>query len=438
MEIRTNIADKLLLLLLSSLTSLCCVCLLLGKGTEAYPTGAPPFACLDMLPVGHGTDGQTTSSPYSISVDVSSYSPGGLVTVRISGDESLRGLLIQARPVGTPPPFGTWTDYPDNFQTINCFSTGDSLTHTENSDKNPADMTFVWQAPSAGGVGDIHFVATFVQERTIFWLDVTSSILRERGPNPCLSDPCQNEGRCFSDAENTQYACLCPGSFSGINCEITDSSPTATSTPALINPCLSDPCQNGGSCFSQSDNTAYRCMCPDTFIGTNCEAIATILQTTVPPTTGPCSLLPCQNGGQCFMSVDDTEYTCFCPSGFTGTNCELSSLIALTTHTPTGPCVSFPCQKGGQCFMSVDDTGYTCLCPSGFTGMNCESSSLTASTTHAPTGPCVSFPCQNGGQCFMSVDDTGYTCLCPTGYTGMNCELSTLTGTTTPTPTGKT
>lgn len=76
MEIRTNIRDKLLLLLLTSL----CGVSLSGWGTEAYPTGAPPSACLDMIPVGHGVDGQTTTSPYSISMDMASYSPGGIVT----------------------------------------------------------------------------------------------------------------------------------------------------------------------------------------------------------------------------------------------------------------------------------------------------------------------------------------------------------------------
>ena len=49
--------------------------------------------------------------------------------------------------------------------------------------------------------------------------------------------------------------------------------------------------------------------------------------------TGPCASSPCQNGGQCFMNGDDTAYTCLCTSDFAGMNCELTALIATSATT---------------------------------------------------------------------------------------------------------
>ncbi len=37
-----------------------------------------------------------------------------------------------------------------------------------------------------------------------------------------------------------------------------------------VDVCQVNPCLNGGKCISQK-GTDYRCMCPDTFFGLNCQ-----------------------------------------------------------------------------------------------------------------------------------------------------------------------
>ncbi|XP_065061722.1 MAM and LDL-receptor class A domain-containing protein 1-like isoform X22 [Rhopilema esculentum] len=187
--------------------------------------------------------------------------------------------------------------------------------------------------------------------------------------DPCASNPCQNGGSCSNSGGS--YMCVCPSGFTGLNCETT------------VNACASNPCQNGGSCYSSGGS--YMCVCPSGFTGLNCET-----------TVDACASNPCQNGGSC--SSFGGSYMCSCPSGFTGLNCE----------TTVDACASNPCQNGGSCYSSGGS--YMCSCPSGFTGLNCETT----------VDACASNPCQNGGSCYSS--GGSYTCYCPNTFTGQNCE----------------
>jgi hypothetical protein len=54
----------------------------------------------------------------------------------------------------------------------------------------------------------------------------------------------------------------------------------------LENPCVSQPCLNGGQC-AQTDITSYQCQCPAGFDGKNCELDARICQTQQPCGTAP-------------------------------------------------------------------------------------------------------------------------------------------------------
>ncbi|XP_030855719.1 fibropellin-3-like [Strongylocentrotus purpuratus] len=88
----------------------------------------------------------------------------------------------------------------------------------------------------------------------------------ERDINECLSNPCENEGTCTD--QSAMYTCTCAAGYEGDNCEMN------------INECMSRPCQNGGLCVD--GNNQYFCVCtgmtvfgfPGTgFDGTHCQNI---------------------------------------------------------------------------------------------------------------------------------------------------------------------
>ncbi|KAA8586348.1 hypothetical protein FQN60_000184, partial [Etheostoma spectabile] len=101
---------------------------------------------------------------------------------------------------------------------------------------------------------------------------------------------------------------------------------------------------------------------------------------------------------------------CTCRMGWQGPSC--------------GACVRYPgclhgtCSQPWQCNWKFKchsrsdlENDYSCTCPQGFYGKNCEIIAMT----------CADGPCFNGGTCVETMTG-GYTCRCPPSYTGSNCE----------------
>ncbi|XP_030851876.1 uncharacterized protein LOC590372 isoform X3 [Strongylocentrotus purpuratus] len=225
--------------------------------------------------------------------------------------------------------------------------------------------------------------------------------------NECLSNPCENGGTC-SDIDGG-YQCFCPEGFKGDYCQTDEYE------------CQSNPCQNNATC--EDGINTFTCQCPNGFTGLYCETIfdvcfgdpcmngATCMEVgqgyqcqcasgftgSRCETEFACGSNPCLNGGSCIQS--GSVYACRCATGYTGQNCE--SVVI-------DPCQSNPCDGAAMC--EVYGGSYRCVCRQGFTWYNCE----------IDVNECSSLPCQNGGRC---INGQGrYTCTCRLGYSGLNCE----------------
>ncbi|XP_017262761.1 neurocan core protein [Kryptolebias marmoratus] len=85
--------------------------------------------------------------------------------------------------------------------------------------------------------------------------------------------------------------------------------------------------------------------------------------------------------------------------------------FGLIPSVENNPCQTSPCLHGGSCLQEGD--GYSCYCPQGFSGENCE----------IDIDDCQSNPCQNGGTCIDEINS--FVCLCLPSYGGATCEKDT-------------
>ncbi|CAN7945758.1 unnamed protein product, partial [Ixodes hexagonus] len=225
-------------------------------------------------------------------------------------------------------------------------------------------------------------------------------------PNECkcrigwegpLCDRCTRYPGCLHGTCSQPWQCNCDEGWGGLFCN------------QDLNFCTNHrPCQHGGTCTNTGQGS-YTCTCPPGFAGKDCEV-----------TQDPCRASPCRNGGVCENDGggDDGFYRCRCPPGLTGRHCE----------TAESACAAEPCENGGTCLEdprsgvvegggggAVAGPGFRCLCVDAFTGDRCQ----------IQREPCEPSPCANGGTCTPLPDDSreGFKCTCRTGFTGPRCEV---------------
>ncbi len=232
---------------------------------------------------------------------------------------------------------------------------------------------------------------------------------------------CNSHASCSVDG-NDDGRCVCDPGYTGngLTC-------TATGAGA----CAANPCVNGGTCTDGPDNS-YTCACPTGYGGTNCQIAAA------------CTPNPCANGGSC-APTGATTFACTCRPGYSGPTCDtVATCPALTA--PSNGDLTVSSQVAGGVAQYECDTGFTL---SGNPTRTCQPNGTWTGASPscvAVSDPCSTTPCQHGGVCTPG-SGTSFTCSCAgTGYTGATCgtavdcgPLGTLgNGTITTAPTAST
>jgi len=82
----------------------------------------------------------------------------------------------------------------------------------------------------------------------------------------------------------------------------------------VSNACSNNPCLNGATCTTTGTASTYFCNCPSGYSGTNCQIF------------NACFNNPCLNGATCQNS--GSSYICVCPQFYSGTNCQTCNLLS--------------------------------------------------------------------------------------------------------------
>ncbi|XP_052757876.1 putative defense protein Hdd11 [Galleria mellonella] len=144
---------------------------------DGYSSGAPSSACLDMIPR-HPVSAQTSPPPYIITTSTKTVKAGTPMEVVISGKQpnnTIRGLLLQARQGNNI--VGTFTVAPNDpfAQLLDCGSPGNAVTHKKHDESlDKQTVAFKW-TPPADLNDEIKFRATIAYNGAVFWVGVESA-----------------------------------------------------------------------------------------------------------------------------------------------------------------------------------------------------------------------------------------------------------------------
>ncbi len=265
----------------------------------------------------------------------------------------------------------------------------------------------------------------------------------------CEANTCSGHGTC--DDTSGTVVCTCDTGYAGTYCDTCDTVNGYSPDPqnpgtCVFNPCVPDPCYGHGTCTVE--NGLPVCTCNTGYTGGNCNRCDTANGYEIDPQNpSNCILSPCwgYDCGHGTCTVVNSQPTCTCDTGYTGTNCgtcdAANHYIASNANPGTcilDPCRNQTCSNHGTCSLSATDTA-VCTCATGYAGTTCNAcdtaNGYIASTVMPGTcilNPCLSQTCSGHGTCSVVNDAAACTCAtgwtgptcstCATGYTGTNCD----------------
>ncbi|KAF4117122.1 hypothetical protein G5714_001675 [Onychostoma macrolepis] len=128
------------------LLCLCCV-----RRVTAYSNGRVEDSCQSMTPNHTGFESQISSSPYKVSVNSTTFTPGQTITVTLQAAENaseFQGFMLQAREVDGKTAVGHFTSININqSRALNCFNIENSTLSQASADKK-SQYEATWEAPA--------------------------------------------------------------------------------------------------------------------------------------------------------------------------------------------------------------------------------------------------------------------------------------------------
>ena len=169
------------------------------------------------------------------------------------------------------------------------------------------------------------------------------------GSDVCVSEPCPNLQQCsptvhvhrvsalrvYKVLQSTEQVFISHPFSPSFTCHCPPGNDLHDLCSVETDPCNPSPCHFNAPCHRLDDD--YVCECPQHTGGKNCSQVC--------PSSAcrPCLPDSCLHGSHCLESIDRTTYSCIScpwPAGYSGRNCELTSL-----HISPGGYAVFPSLK---------------------------------------------------------------------------------------------
>ncbi|KAL8591592.1 hypothetical protein ACOMHN_030478 [Nucella lapillus] len=154
----------------------------LWPSVAAYGRGAPFATCLTLFPKHGPTEAQHGPAPFILHLHPTRYHPATIVTVTLKADDfrPFKGIQVKAvRSSGdSESALGTFVKTAPNITQVFTCEGGykNMVTHTSTmSAETVTEVTLTWKAPDTN-VGNIVFVASFVENYDTFWTGVTATL----------------------------------------------------------------------------------------------------------------------------------------------------------------------------------------------------------------------------------------------------------------------
>eukprot|EP00063_Salmo_salar_P066406 XP_014041241.1 PREDICTED: putative ferric-chelate reductase 1 [Salmo salar] len=137
---------------------LCLLLSLTALQVEGFSGGGSSVAsqCGSMLPGNfHGSTGQSSSSPYTVTVNQTTYQPGDTIQVTLSGTFTYKGFLLEAHEEGQNTAVGTFSlGSGTGIVLVPCNKIAASgVSQSNNQPKS--SVTVTWTAPASASLGNI-------------------------------------------------------------------------------------------------------------------------------------------------------------------------------------------------------------------------------------------------------------------------------------------
>ncbi|XP_051947628.1 reelin domain-containing protein 1-like [Xyrauchen texanus] len=141
-----------------------------------FSRGASFSSCVNMKPGHISSLPQHTLTHSAVTIRSRSvYLPQHTLTVTVQSSRAFMGFLLQARSVLEDRVVeGEFTLHPPSTHTLSCFSTDDTVTHSDKMLKR--NLSFSWRAPPQPS-GDLRFYITLVQSYFVYWARIRSAVV---------------------------------------------------------------------------------------------------------------------------------------------------------------------------------------------------------------------------------------------------------------------